>query len=252
MRCRRSRILPLHCHGWGTENWMPPTLEEDTHLRNMEPISATTSEEEAIQFVFPDVNNTFECSDHAIITGTNARVDELNGKTLNRLDRSMMTLHSATHPDPQNHGRLGQVLTEEFLNSLKSPGVPDHNLKLKLNYLCLVMRNVSVQDRVMNNTKVTLREVGRKYITMETLSEHRQVLLPRIVFRFTLPWSGVTTIPTPPVLRYHGEQSTRPDASKDLLRRERASVCPQTTVRRHESCQEPTRHLDADTVESSA
>ena len=94
--------------------------------------------------------NTFECSDRAIITGTNARVDELNSKILTGLDGPMMTLHSATRLDPEHHGRLGQVLTEELLHSLKSPGVPDHNRKLKLNCLCLVMRNISVQDRVMN------------------------------------------------------------------------------------------------------
>ena len=106
----------------------------------------------------------------------------------------VMILHSVTRMDPHHHGLLKHVLTEEFLHSLKSPtpGVPDHNLKLKLNCLYLVMRNISVQDRVMNNTKVILREVGRKYVTVETLSEHRQVLLPRITFRFTLPRSGVT------------------------------------------------------------
>ena len=168
------------------------SVDRDTHLTKMEPMSATTSEEEAIQFVFPDVNNTFECSDRAIITGTNVRVDELNSKILTKLDGPVMTLHSVTRLDPQHHGRLEHVLPEEFLHSLKSPGVPDHNLRLKLNCLCLVMRNISVQDRVMNNTKVILREVGRKYVTVETLSEHRQVLLPRITFRFTLPRSGVT------------------------------------------------------------
>ena len=158
------------------------SVDQDTHLTKMEPMSATTIKEEAIQFVFPDVNNTFECSDRTIITRTNVRVDELNGKILTRL---VMILHSVTRLDPQHHGRLKHVLTEEFLHSLKSPGVPDHNLNL--NCLCLVMRNISIQDRVMNNTKVILREVGRKYVTVETLSEHRQVLLPRITFRFTLP-----------------------------------------------------------------
>ena len=49
------------------------SVDEDTHLCKMEPMSANTSEEEAIQFVFPDVN-MFKYSDRAIITGTNARV----------------------------------------------------------------------------------------------------------------------------------------------------------------------------------
>ena len=34
------------------------------------------------------------------------------------------------------------------------------------------MRNISVQDRVMNNTKVILRGVGRRYVTVETVRDH--------------------------------------------------------------------------------
>ena len=220
------------------------SVDRDTHLTKMEPMSATTSEEEAIQFVFPDVNNTFECSDRAIITGTNV---QLNGKILARLDGPVMILHSVTRLDRQHHGQLEHVLTEEFLHSLKSPGVPNHNLKLKLNCLCLVMRNISVQDRVMNNTKVILREVGWKYVTVETLSDNVPVHLAK-----ERSDSGTETISTPLVLCDHGEQVSRPDTSKDLLRRERASVCSRTTVRWNEPCQEPTRHLDADAAESSA
>ena len=52
------------------------SVDRDTHLTKREPMSATISEEEAIQFIFPDVNNTFKCSDCAIITGTNVREDE--------------------------------------------------------------------------------------------------------------------------------------------------------------------------------
>ncbi len=99
-------------------------------------------------------------------------------------------LHSVTRLASGDHTHLSHFLTEEFLHSLTSPGVPNH--QLKLNCLCLVMRNISVHDRVMNNTKGIVREVGRKFVMVETLPEHRQVLLPRIVFRFTLPRRGVT------------------------------------------------------------
>ena len=75
---------------------------------------------------------------------------------------------------------------------LKSPGVPEHELKLKLNCLCMVTRNISVQDRLMNNTKVIVREVGRHLITVEILMGHRRFVLPRIVFRLNLPQSGLT------------------------------------------------------------
>ena len=83
------------------------------------------------------------------------------------------------------------LISTEFLNLLKSPGVPEHELKLKLNCLCMVTRNISVQDRLMNNTKVIVREIGRHLVTVETLMERRQFVLPRIIFRFTLPRSGL-------------------------------------------------------------
>ena len=133
--------------------------------------SATTSLV-ALNYKIPvtDSEDTPNCN----VTARSQRAEPLHAATLHVWDEF-----------PMAHPHL-------FLHSLKSTGMPDHNLKLKLNCLCLVMRNISVQDRVMNNTKVILREVGRKYVTVETLLEHRQVPLSLITFRFTLPRSGVT------------------------------------------------------------
>ena len=152
------------------------SIQSDTNLMKLELMAVTTSEDEAIEAIFPDVNDTYLCNERAIITGTNAVVDQLNAKILRKLDGEVVTLHSVTHLASDDHG------------------VPDHHLRMKLNCLCLAMRNISIQDSVMNNTKVIVREIGRKFVTVETLQEHRHVLLPRIVFRFTLciPRSGVT------------------------------------------------------------
>ncbi len=84
----------------------------------LEPMAVTTSEEEAIQFVFPDVNNTFLCSERAIITGRNAVVDDLNGKILKRMDGREVVLHSVTRLASEDHTHLSHFLTEEFLHSL--------------------------------------------------------------------------------------------------------------------------------------
>ena len=124
--------------------------------------------------------------------GKNVTVDMLNDTILRRLTGEEVSLHSVTRLANADDTHLKHLLTEEFLQSLTSPGVPNHNLKLKLNCLCLVMRNISIEDRIMNNTKVIIREISRKFITVETLLEHKQILLPRITFRFTLPRSGLT------------------------------------------------------------
>ena len=168
------------------------SIQSDSHLMKLELMEVTASEDEAIKAIFPDVNDTHLCSERAIITGTNVVVDELNAKILRRMDGEETTVHSVIRLASDDRTRLSNFLTEEFLQSLKSPGVPNHHLKLKLNCLCLVMRNIFIEDRVMNNTKVIVRDISRKFVTVEMLLEHRRVLLPRIVFRFTLPRSGVT------------------------------------------------------------
>ena len=136
-------------------------------LVRLEPMSVTTNEDEAIHFVFPDINNVYQCSTRAIITGTNKIVDALNDKMLNLLHRHSISLYSVTQLNSDDSD-LNHLLSVEFLNSLKSPGVPNHELKLNLNCLCMVTRKISVTDRLMNNTKVIVREIGWQLVTVET------------------------------------------------------------------------------------
>ena len=48
-------------------------------------MAVTTDEDAAINFVFPNIEDVQECSQRAIITGTNRVVDVLNSKILVRL-----------------------------------------------------------------------------------------------------------------------------------------------------------------------
>ncbi len=79
-------------------------------------MAVTASEEEAIQFVFPDVNDTELCSERAIITGRNVVVDDLNSKIMKGMDGRDVTLHSVTRLAPKDHTHLSHFLTEEFLH----------------------------------------------------------------------------------------------------------------------------------------
>jgi ATP-dependent DNA helicase PIF1 len=117
-----------------------------TGLVNLEVMAVTTDEDAAINFVFPNIDDVQECSQRAIITGTNRVVDALNSKILVRLQGEIVSLFSVTRLC-SDETRLTNLLSTEFLNSLRSPGVPDHELKLKLNCLCMVTRNISVRDR---------------------------------------------------------------------------------------------------------
>lgn len=148
-------------------------------------MALTTDEDQAINTIFLDVNDVYTCSKRAIITGTNRVVDALNKKILKLLHGDTVTLHGVT----RLAGRRSEVenlLTPEYLISLTSQGVPAHELKLKLNCLCMVIRNISVEDRLMNNTKVIVRGISRHLITVEILPERRHLVIPRIVFHFIM------------------------------------------------------------------
>lgn len=61
-------------------------IECDTHVINLEPYGVITSEEKAIDFVFPDVNSTYLCSMGAIFTTGNAVIKDLNRKIMQSID----------------------------------------------------------------------------------------------------------------------------------------------------------------------
>ncbi len=73
------------------------------------------------------------------ITGTNRVVDALNKKILTMLHGEEFSLFSVTRLCSDDT-RIQNLMSTEFLNSLRSPGVPEHVLKLKLNCLCMVTR----------------------------------------------------------------------------------------------------------------
>ena len=83
------------------------------------------------------------------------------------------------------------------------------------------MRNISIEDRVMNNTKVIVRDINRKFVTVETLLEHMQASSPpsdRISLHVDPEWSdcGTEAIPTPAVLCDHSQQGSGPDTEKGV------------------------------------
>ena len=83
----------------------------------LEPMSVTTNEDETIHFVFADINDVYQCSTRAIVTGTNKIVDALNDKMLNLLYGHSISLYSVTQLNSDDSD-LNHLLSVEFLNSL--------------------------------------------------------------------------------------------------------------------------------------
>jgi len=103
------------------------SVDRDTQLMKLDLMGVTTNEEETIWYIFPDMNGINLRSERAIITGTNAMVDDLSGKIMKKINRQVFLLYSVTHLALEDT-HLGQFLTEKSLHSLKPLSMPNHHL----------------------------------------------------------------------------------------------------------------------------
>lgn len=74
---------------------------------------------------------------------------------------------------------------------LKEPGVPTHKLVLKVGCVCSIMRNLSLENGLVKNSRVVIKELYERFVKVELISTADNIrrdttvfCLPRIVFEF--------------------------------------------------------------------
>ena len=88
-------------------------------------------------------------------------------------------------------GLQGQIATPEFLHDIHEPGVPPHKLCLKEAAICVIMRNLSLEDGLVKNARVVIRKLLENVIEVELvgveaveMGKKKIYHLPRIMFEF--------------------------------------------------------------------
>ena len=88
-------------------------------------------------------------------------------------------------------GLQGQIATPEFLHDIHEPGVPPHELRLKESAICVIMRNLSLEDGLVKNARVVIRKPLENVIEVELveveaveMGKKKIYHLPRIMFEF--------------------------------------------------------------------
>lgn len=114
--------------------------------------------------------------------------------------------------DPKNH--LKKCITPEIMQRFLKAGVPPHDLVLKVNDICIVLRNLSKRNGLSNNvsllkfftvehalhsthSKVRVRIVNIQFhtIIVETLGvSTKKFAIPRIRFKVSMPFGKSFTI----------------------------------------------------------
>lgn len=71
----------------------------------------------------------------------------------------------------------------EFLNSLTVSGLPPHKLKLKINCIVLLIRNLNAKEALVNGTRMRIKALHKNSIDCEVLTgiaRKKKILIPRI------------------------------------------------------------------------
>ena len=146
-------------------------------------VRVTRNLEELFQFVYGGDLNALtpaHISESAILAPLNASVRDLNSTALDPL-RGESKLYQSTGEELDGEGNVITDLPPEVLNNMYRPGLPVHNLKLKVKALVMCMRNMSRDVR--NGTKLQVQSLHQNLIDCLILTgpaRGKSISLPRI------------------------------------------------------------------------
>jgi hypothetical protein len=141
----------------------------------------TESIQTLIDFVFPPsvAMDPMVCISRAILSPFNSFVDEFNSTILRTVPGQTHTYISSDSIEGDTDGSNNSILADpEFLNSLNEPGIPPHEVILKVGAICRLTRNLNAAQGLTKNTRVIIRHLFRYTVEVETIST---ILAGRIV-----------------------------------------------------------------------
>ncbi|XP_053597683.1 uncharacterized protein LOC106693515 [Microplitis demolitor] len=138
---------------------------------------------ELIQSIFSDVQNNYLnhewLSQRAILASKNVDVDEINFQIQQLLPGDLMSFKSIDTVVDENESVNFPI---EFLNSLDIPGMPPHNLRLKIGSPIILLRNLT-PPQLCNGTRLVIKKITGNILEATILAgkfKGKVVLLPRI------------------------------------------------------------------------
>ena len=142
----------------------------------------------ALEWLYPggqlDFSATILCSNNESVDTWNAIAQGMNSSE----EHILRSKDSFSEVDDIN-GHLKKMLSGTLLNGFRKNGVPNHELTLKVGDVCLVTRAIHGLG-LANNSRIRIIAIHRYCVEVVTIGENqeRNVRIPRISFRFRLPY----------------------------------------------------------------
>jgi len=112
--------------------------------------------------------------DRAILAPTNDIVDSLNNYILSMIPGEKKTYLSVDSPSTQdeNINSPDQILTPEFLNTVKSSYLPNHELNLKVGVPIMLLRSIDQPLRLCNDKRLIITQMGNFVLEATIISRN--------------------------------------------------------------------------------
>lgn len=113
--------------------------------------------------LFHNLHNEDYLREKAILTPKNKIVAEINDYNMDRLPRDKMTYFSSDFIcQASSNIDVDKVLyTIEFLNNLKSPGIPNHCISLKVGAHVMLLCNINQTKGLYNETRLIITHLAK-------------------------------------------------------------------------------------------
>jgi ATP-dependent DNA helicase PIF1 len=143
---------------------------------------------DAVQWLYPggqlDFSATILCCNNMSVDMWNLVAQKMNPSQEHIL-RSKD--NSSEVDDPKGH--LKKMLSVTMLNGFRKNGIPDHELLLKVDNICLVTRAINGLG-LANNSRVCIIDIHRHCVEVLSVGDYveRNIRISRISFKFRLPY----------------------------------------------------------------
>ncbi|KAH0682492.1 hypothetical protein KY289_020244 [Solanum tuberosum] len=117
-------------------------------------------------------NDPSYLKERAILTPKNEMVHALNEKILKLIPGEGRTYYSSDNvcKASVNTNEEDILYPTEFLNNLRFPGIPNHDIHLKVGSLIMLLRNLNQTEGLCNGTRLIITHLGIWSVTANIIS----------------------------------------------------------------------------------
>lgn len=146
--------------------------------------------ETIVNNTYPDISRNYKnrtyLEERAILCPRNETVDEINAYIMNQIPGEEVTYLSSDTvcKSTTTKENEDQLYPTEFLNSLKFPGTPNHELRLKVGLPIMLLRNINQSAGLCNGTRLTITQLKKWFIEAQIITGTNignKVHIPRII-----------------------------------------------------------------------